>query len=205
MTKVCEHAKSHYGNSMNVAYMRKWGMTIAERVIELIKDNKFPMLAYRGMSGTTAAISITSHIPEEYAPYYARVYVRKKNERSHGSSVEYSDIYSHKREVVVIVCDDFISSGTTVFEILMGLNSRLMSSVIDMDTVRFALSLGMEYSDVANTINTLEGALSIRDSSGAKDATKLRKKYAKALAKYEAERERARIERMEAMSMVFGI
>lgn len=202
MTEIHSHTKSHYGNSMDVNYMREWGIVVAERVVELITAGKYPILAYRGMSGTTAAISISSHIPGQYADDYARVYVRKKGEKSHGARVEYSNILSDGREVVVIVCDDFISSGTTALEVLMGLNKRLLSSPLDMDSVRFALSLGFPFRDTAHRLNTLEDALSVR-ASGEKEAKSIRRKYNNAVKKYEAERKAARIASKKLMDECF--
>lgn len=204
MTEVHSHTKSHYGSSMDVNYMREWGIVVAERVVELITAGKYPILAYRGMSGTTAAISISSHIPGKYANDYARVYVRKKSEKSHGARVECSDIQSNGREVVVIVCDDFISSGTTALEVLMGLNRKILTSPLDMDNVRFALSLNNMFAETSKGLNTLEETLSVY-VTGVTNAKRIRRKYINAVKKYEAEREAARIASIKVFDDWLGI
>ncbi len=165
MSRLNENRKSHYGSSMNPHYMAEWGRTIAKEVDALIADGKFPILVYRGMSGTTAATAISMFITKTDTVDFGTVYVRKKNEKSHGSSIEHSRIILGDRKPVWIICDDFISSGTTALEVLKAITA-FFKIEIPFHSVRYALSLD-DRCDYANTINDVETSVSIRHDAAA--------------------------------------
>lgn len=190
--------QSHYGSSMDAFYMGEWGRTIAPHITSIIESGKYPILIYRGMSGTTTATAIAVNIPEEHRKSFGMVYIRKKNEKSHGNRVEYSYLDPADREVVWVVCDDFISSGTTALEILKVV-SQYFDMEIPMDSVRFALSLSERFEDVANEINTLESSLCIRPGGG-KTAKNIRRKYARFTNKERKERAEREARRAEAIN-----
>lgn len=160
MDKLNSNRQSHYGNSMNPKYMGEWGKEIGKAVDAIIDDGKFPILLYRGMSGTTTATTVSLNISRSDTEF-AMVYVRKKGEKSHGSRIEYSRISTGNREPVWIICDDFISSGKTALEILKAV-SKYFDMEIPLSSVRYALSLDSRYSDIANNVNTLKEAVSLR-------------------------------------------
>lgn len=166
--------------------MGEWGRTIAPLITSIIESGKFPILAYRGMSGTTTATAIAVNIPQKHRTNFGMVYVRKKNEKSHGTRVEYSTLYPGDREVVWVLCDDFISSGATALEIIKTV-AQFFDMEIPLDNVRFALSLSENFSEVANTLNTLESSLSFR-CDGDKTAKSVHRKYARFVAKERKER-----------------
>lgn len=163
MSRLNINCKSHYGSSMNPHYMAEWGRTIAKEVDALIADGKFPILVYRGMSGTTAATAISMFINKTDNVDFGTVYVRKKNEKSHGSSIEHSRIILGERKPVWIICDDFICTGGTALEILKAI-TKFFNTEIDFDSIRYALSMD-ERCDYANTINDVETSVSIRNDA----------------------------------------
>lgn len=74
-----------------------------------------PLLCYSGMSGTAIATSMSLSLAKNYEKFeFYMAYARKKNERSHGDTVEYSSAASNKNYMLVFV-DDFISSGETFY------------------------------------------------------------------------------------------
>ncbi len=167
MSRLNENRKSHYGSSMNPHYMAEWGRTIAKEVDAIIADGKFPILVYRGMSGTTAATAISMFVAKTDTVDYATVYVRKKNEKSHGNAIEHSRIILANRQPVWIICDDFISSGTTALEVLKAITA-FFKIEIPFHSVRYALSLDDRFI-CANTINDVE--TSVRSVTSIDDAT----------------------------------
>jgi orotate phosphoribosyltransferase len=68
-------------------------------------------LVYSGMSGVSIATAVMLELrrTHRYAPHMA--YVRKKNEQSHGSPVEFT--HMARTADAFIFIDDFISSGAT--------------------------------------------------------------------------------------------
>lgn len=187
MNRLNTNRQSHYGSSMNAFYMGEWGRKIASLIVSIIETDKYPILIYRGMSGTTTATAIAVSIPEEHRHNFGMVYVRKKNEKSHGQKIEYSSLDPANREVVWILCDDFISSGKTALEIIKEV-STYFEFDMDLDALRFAVSLGDPFSDVADRLNTLETAVNIRQS-GSKTIKYVRKAHARFVTKHRKERE----------------
>lgn len=176
MTQHVDHLKSHYGSSMNPLYMKKWGKKIAAHLKALIVANKYPILIYRGMSGVTAATAIAVHMQDAHNGLFGMIYVRKSNEKSHGSYIELSDINTEDKEIVWVVCDDFISTGSTVIEVLKVV-SGYFHIRMDIDSIKFAVSLGEFYQSLAFKLNTLESALSIRHDRGLHAIKRIRTTY----------------------------
>lgn len=143
-------SRSHYGASMNARYMTQWGKKIARRVGQLIDNGMYPILCYRGMSGISAANAIAYNMPPKHDEQYAMVYVRKKEEQSHGAPIEYTTINPNNKKVVWIFCDDFICTGTSLLETLKSVSERF--GVVPLDRVLYALSLGEEKVKLASAL-----------------------------------------------------
>lgn len=197
MNRLNTNRQSHYGSSMNAFYMGEWGRKIAPLIVSLIEADKYPILIYRGMSGTTAATAIAVSIPEEHHHNFGMVYVRKKNENSHGQKIEYSSLDPANREIVWVLCDDFISSGKTALEIIKEV-STYFEFDMDLDALRFAVSLNDVFSEVADRLNTLETAVSILPS-GSKTINYVRKAHALFVTKHRKEREEREARKAEAI------
>lgn len=178
--------QTHYGSSMDAFYMGEWGRKMAACVSELIDAGKYPILIYRGMSGTTTATAIAVNIKEDHRHQFGMVYVRKKNEKSHGSKIEYSKLDPANREIVWVLCDDFLSSGKTALEVIKAV-SMYFDLDIDLDKLLFAVSLGEPFKEIADKLNTLESAVSIR-VSGDKTVKYVRRTHARFIKKQQTER-----------------
>jgi orotate phosphoribosyltransferase len=70
--------------------MREWGPKMAANIEAVIAEGKYPILIYRGMSGIAAATTIANFMSSNHGDDYAMMYVRKKNEKSHGRIIEYT-------------------------------------------------------------------------------------------------------------------
>ena len=77
---------------------------------------RFDALAFRGMSGAGVAY------PVSYATGIPVVCVRKASDNSHGSEVESSDNEEIEKYLII---DDFISSGETIWNIIVGMNKTI--------------------------------------------------------------------------------
>lgn len=139
---------THYGNSQNPERLFPWARKMAQNITRryLRKDGILPILAYRGMSGVAAATAIMAFIPAKYQDAVGMMYVRKPNEKSHGSDVEYTMNVKRSWDYrpILIICDDFIDDGTTVTTIANTIITRLTCAKFDIKDIQFALS---SYSD----------------------------------------------------------
>lgn len=189
--------KTHYGSSMDAFYMGEWGRKMAATISSTIDAGKYPILIYRGMSGTTTATAIAVNIKEEHRHQFGMVYVRKKNEKSHGSKIEYSKLDPANREIVWILCDDFISSGKTALEIIKAVSMHFDLD-IDLNKLLFAVSLSEQFSEIADKLNTLESAVSIR-ISGDKTVKYVRRTHTRFVKKQQTERIERAARKQEAM------
>jgi orotate phosphoribosyltransferase len=178
--------KTHYGSSMDAFYMGEWGRKMAACVSELIDAGKYPILIYRGMSGTATATAIAVNIKEAHRHQFGMAYVRKKHEKSHGSKIEYSTLNPANREIVWILCDDFLSSGKTALEVIKAVSIHFDLD-IDLNNLLFAVSLSKHYSEIADKLNTLESAVSHR-ISGDKTVKYVRHTHARFIKKQQTER-----------------
>ncbi len=170
---------------MKPFYLAEWGKEIGKSVDAIIADGKYPILLYRGMSGTATATTVSQNISHAHTEF-AMMYVRKKSEKSHGCRIEYSSISAGNREIVWIICDDFISTGKTVLETLKTV-SKYFDIEIPFESVRYALSLDANFANIANTVNTLERAVSIRSNSN-KAVCRIKRNYKAFILKQRKER-----------------
>lgn len=189
---------SHYGNSMNANEMREWGPKIAESVEAIIKDGKFPILIYRGMSGVATATTIANNMTSTCGDDFAMMYVRKKNEKSHGQRVEYTKFFPKDREIVWIFCDDFISSGKTTLEVVKAI-SKYQNVVIPFDSIRYALVLEGARWEESHKVNGLKDALCNHSCYADTIMKRMRRNYNVFLRKQRKERaeRQARIDAMQ--------
>lgn len=195
------NSKTHYGSSMDAFYMSQWGRKMAACVSELIDAGKYPILIYRGMSGTTTATSIAVSIKEDHQHQFGMMYVRKENEKSHGGKIEYSNLSTANREIVWILCDDFLSTGNTALEVIKAVSIHFDLD-IDVNKLLFAVSLSKNYSQIADQLNTLESAVSIR-TTGDKTVKYVRRNYALFIQEQQAERIERTVRREAAAKELF--
>ena len=85
---------------------------VVAEVLKLKKTLKFHAIAFRGTSGAAMAypVSVAIGIP--------LICVRKASENSHGHALEGSDSIDVKKYIII---DDFISSGSTMNQIVEGI------------------------------------------------------------------------------------
>lgn len=149
---------THYGNCMEPHKMREWGPKMAANIEAVIAEGKYPILIYRGMSGIAAATTIANFMSSNHGDDYAMMYVRKKNEKSHGRIIEYTKYNIAGREIVWIFCDDFISSGKTVLEVVRAICHHF-DIEIAFDTIYYALALEPSNWVESFSLNDIHGAL----------------------------------------------
>lgn len=99
---------SHYSLAQKPKELLKWAEAIAVDIY--VREIRYPVLVYRGMSGISAAtaLSLQLHI---LGIQHGMVYVRKENEDSHGDEIE-REPFENDNPTFIFV-DDFISSGDT--------------------------------------------------------------------------------------------
>lgn len=105
---------SHYDSAQALGKLSVYAKTQATQLIKLFarKDYKgyIPLLAYSGMSGVAFATMLSFYLTEAKVKH-EMAYVRKKNEKAHGSRIEVKTYSKEKRQFVFV--DDFIDSGGT--------------------------------------------------------------------------------------------
>lgn len=105
-------SRTHYGPGLSPVA----GRLAAKRMAALLEHNlqgKYPILVFRGMSGTSLATRVSDCLAG-MGVEHGMVYVRKPEEQSHGARLEYDydqDKAANHSQVVFI--DDFIGSGKT--------------------------------------------------------------------------------------------
>lgn len=101
---------SHYSLAQKPKDLLKWAEAIAIDIY--VREIKYPVLVYRGMSGISAAtaLSLQLHI---LGVEHGMVYIRKENEKSHGNDVEKEIDRSKHHDFKFIFVDDFVASGET--------------------------------------------------------------------------------------------
>lgn len=109
---------THYSNSMSPKLMHSSMVTAIEELLPLLKQlDAVPVFVFTGFSGISNA-TVLSHLLsiKHDIPHYM-VYVRKENERSHGSPIEhnYFDMETVRPNAkrLIIFVDDHIDSGKT--------------------------------------------------------------------------------------------
>lgn len=129
---------THYGASMIPRNLREQ----AEFMVELLKK-KFPkktanfVLFYSGMSGVASATAL-SYAMLDKIKLAGMVYVRKKNEESHGENIEISLLNDHLETdiIVPIFVDDFICNGVTCRYVMHQIMNRIEdNSLFDTDDI----------------------------------------------------------------------
>lgn len=170
------YRQSHYGHCMNPTVMREWGPRIAASVEAIIAEGKFPILVYRGMSGVAAANTIANFMTSQHGTHYAMMYVRKKNEKSHGQRIEYTTRHQGDREIVWVFCDDFISKGKTMLDVVKTV-SRYFDIEIPFNSIRYALVLEGARWEESYNVNNLHDALCNQFGARTMIAKRIRKNY----------------------------
>jgi hypothetical protein len=108
---------THYSLAFKPEQLSSWAKSLAEDINDLRKDVNtiYPILVYSGMSGVSAATAISLSLTKEFSCPHGMVYVRKKEEISHGKDIEHSilslGIYPKR---VWIFVDDFIDGANTI-------------------------------------------------------------------------------------------
>lgn len=104
---------THYSNSQKPKHVNDWAYNCAIGLKDRLGTETIPIFVYRGMSGIAAAtaLSISYYLLTGQTP--GMIYVRKKNEKSHGYPVEYQIDFFPDRQYVFVFVDDFVKSGTT--------------------------------------------------------------------------------------------
>lgn len=106
---------SHYSKAQEIGALNEWAEVAAKEVFKQVRkiDKKAkPLLIYRGMSGIATSTALASAMYRlKGMQDFGMMYVRKKEEKSHGSRVEHS--YNYKHKYVIVFVDDFVTSGDT--------------------------------------------------------------------------------------------
>lgn len=115
---------SHYSNAQNPEELyRNAALQVEGKLIPAYNDREDvrPVLCYRGMSGIASATAVRLYLHLNYPSFTCgMLYVRKPNERSHGSAVEieYPHGWSMYKKgcarLEAVFVDDFIASGSTL-------------------------------------------------------------------------------------------
>lgn len=109
------YINTHYGPGLCPNRGREFAMDLARMLEDFIGFTcanggaVHPVLLFRGMSGTTLA----TRVSDSLAVKHDMVYVRKPEERSHGSHTERAETFTDLPKLYVFV-DDFIGSGNTL-------------------------------------------------------------------------------------------
>jgi orotate phosphoribosyltransferase len=107
---------THYSAAQDPARLARIADRNATKLIEYMTANYpdcIPVLMYRGMSGIANATAVSLALHAKGYKKHRMIYVRKKNEDSHGCDVETSVSFTDPDKVVLVFVDDFISSGET--------------------------------------------------------------------------------------------
>lgn len=104
--------RTHYGPGLSPVAGRLAAQRMAELLIEAL-DGRYPVLIFRGMSGTALAVRVSDELATAGVEH-GMVYVRKPEEQSHGTKLEYDyDRDKANNHGQVVFVDDFIGRGTT--------------------------------------------------------------------------------------------
>lgn len=194
MKKIDNYYSSHYGESMNPEYMANWAKWVVKDIRKLLKQGKYPVLIYRGMSGVTTATALAMHMDSNDGANFGMIYVRKEDEKSHGGTIETSLMKSAGREIAWIFCDDFIDKGGTALEVIQTVSTRYTAD-IQLNNVWFALSMSSRFSE-RSKLNRLFKALATCEDRARAVAKDMRTKHS-AWLKSEAKRRENEIKRKE--------
>lgn len=183
---------------MNPSVLADWGRTIVSEMLELMDDNKFPVIVYRGMSGIAAATAMSIMIPPNKQGDFGMIYVRKKGEKAHGGKMEYTNLNrAGYRPMVFIIVDDFIQSGATVLEICKAVTSYFDVYLNPTVNVRYAMT-----SDPYALVLKLHE--SIRHADGYKVVARLNQQYEKFYAAHKVKMEEAAKKKCRGIERIVG-
>lgn len=113
---------SHYSSAQNPEILIPQARGWAEWFIEKYKKSKrFPVIVYTGMSGIASATALSMQIYATDPNFrFGMIYVRKPNEKSHGSRIERQfDKKMDGQKNQYIFVDDFICSGASMARCLV--------------------------------------------------------------------------------------
>lgn len=118
----------HYSMAHHPSHLDVWARKMAKALITRFRGtDAYPVLCYRGLSGTTAATALMMALNRaKNGIHYTMMYVRKYDEKP--NSHRLIETYDHiKADVaplptrpVFVVVDDFVCSGETVAELARG-------------------------------------------------------------------------------------
>lgn len=121
---------THYSSALEYTERNQSAINMSKKIAALGRElNCVPVLVFRGLSGISIAVAISMKLGAKNIKH-GMVYVRKKNEDSHGVPVEIAiPELGKKRGKVLIFVDDFVSSGATLRETISSLtqNSILLA------------------------------------------------------------------------------
>lgn len=111
---------AHYSKAQKPGALRDYAVEAAARIISHFHGKRAtPVLCYTGMSGTATATALSLALHAQCPEFtFGMCYVRKANERSHGSMEELDwtgdkePPLSHER--IGVFVDDFVSCGNTL-------------------------------------------------------------------------------------------
>ena len=126
---------SHYSLAQKPKEIVAWSNIIAEKIkTQFDSSGIMPVLIYSGMSGIASATSISHSFYNLCGKNLYMVYVRKQDERSHGSNIEYeklnieNEFFNYNAKIHEVKCclifvDDFICTGETIARCIKGFNA----------------------------------------------------------------------------------
>lgn len=104
--------RTHYGPGLSPVAGRLAAQRMAELLVNAL-EGRYPVLIFRGMSGTALAVRVSDELANAGVEH-GMVYVRKPEEQSHGTKLEYDyDRDKANNHGQVVFVDDFIGMGTT--------------------------------------------------------------------------------------------
>lgn len=107
---------THYSKGQTMNQLVDAATVLSERVHnEYLKTNKIPLFVYSGMSGIASATAIALYYYQCYDYQVEMIYVRKENEKSHGSSIEISNReLLRSSDIQPYFVDEMICGGDTL-------------------------------------------------------------------------------------------
>lgn len=106
-------SNTHYAPAFNPKYdIKDLGMLLLQTIEGGMAGTAYPVLAFRGMSGTVTATRLSEWLTKNSVEH-GMVYVRKEHEESHGRGVEASLDDSLAPNAVLVFVDDFVCLGDT--------------------------------------------------------------------------------------------
>lgn len=131
---------SHYSLGQNADRLIIWANIVVEALPKYL-DGMLPLFCFSGYSGSSHATALTMKYFEKYGPKYGMAYVRKLNEKSHGSPVQINAYQLRDARVMFVFVDDCPGGGTTRVRTLalarQAASNNGPYSVSDMDEAKY--------------------------------------------------------------------